>query len=98
MIRRSAAGAGIEQRWRADCRYAGQPASIAVDLDASVIEGAQADIEALRAQLRMGFEQNHKRMWNFIKPDQPVILTNLDRKSTRLNSSHIPLSRMPSSA
>ena len=73
----SAAGVGIEQRWRADCRYAGQPASIAVDLDASVIEGAQADIEALRAQLRMGFEQNHKRMWNFIKPDQPVILTNL---------------------
>ena len=25
-------------------------------------------------------------------------LTQLDRKSTRLNSSHIPLSRMPSSA
>ena len=25
-------------------------------------------------------------------------LYNLDRKSTRLNSSHIPLSRMPSSA
>ena len=25
-------------------------------------------------------------------------LNNLDRKSTRLNSSHIPLSRMPSSA
>ena len=26
------------------------------------------------------------------------IIKNLDRKSTRLNSSHIPLSRMPSSA
>ena len=26
------------------------------------------------------------------------IIGNLDRKSTRLNSSHIPLSRMPSSA
>ena len=29
---------------------------------------------------------------------EPLILPNLDRKSTRLNSSHIPLSRMPSSA
>ena len=27
-----------------------------------------------------------------------TFLTKLDRKSTRLNSSHIPLSRMPSSA
>ena len=29
---------------------------------------------------------------------QPVRITVKDRKSTRLNSSHIPLSRMPSSA
>ena len=28
----------------------------------------------------------------------PAVLRELDRKSTRLNSSHIPLSRMPSSA
>ena len=28
----------------------------------------------------------------------PAELANIDRKSTRLNSSHIPLSRMPSSA
>ena len=28
----------------------------------------------------------------------PGGLTNLDRKSTRLNSSHLPTSRMPSSA
>ena len=28
----------------------------------------------------------------------PVMGSRLDRKSTRLNSSHIPLSRMPSSA
>ena len=27
-----------------------------------------------------------------------IFRANLDRKSTRLNSSHIPLSRMPSSA
>ena len=31
-----------------------------------------------------------------IEPDQLYLL--IDRKSTRLNSSHIPLSRMPSSA
>ena len=29
---------------------------------------------------------------------QQVVVENRDRKSTRLNSSHIPLSRMPSSA
>ena len=32
------------------------------------------------------------------KPDESVLLQRVDRKSTRLNSSHIPLSRMPSSA
>ena len=32
----------------------------------------------------------------FLKFSPDVVLT--DRKSTRLNSSHIPLSRMPSSA
>ncbi|MFZ9507850.1 MAG: hydantoinase/oxoprolinase family protein [Burkholderiaceae bacterium] len=71
------AALGVEARWRADCRYAGQPASIAVDIDASLIARASADPSAFRAELRTGFEQNHKRMWNFIKPDQPVILTNL---------------------
>ena len=34
----------------------------------------------------------------FYKPVVNRIVTCLDRKSTRLNSSHIPLSRMPSSA
>jgi len=71
------AALGIDSRWRADCRYAGQPASIAIDIDAALIAGAAADPAAFRAELRAGFEQNHKRMWNFIKPDQPVILTNL---------------------
>ena len=32
------------------------------------------------------------------KKGQPVLVGTVDRKSTRLNSSHIPLSRMPSSA
>ena len=35
-------------------------------------------------------------IWSFIK--QKLILPYLDRKSTRLNSSHIQKSRMPSSA
>ena len=48
-----------------------------MDIDASLIARASADPSAFRAELRTGFEQSHKRMWNFIKPDQPVILTNL---------------------
>ena len=35
--------------------------------------------------------------WNYGDPAF-VVAERLDRKSTRLNSSHIPLSRMPSSA
>ena len=34
----------------------------------------------------------------FFSLDQPAKVRGRDRKSTRLNSSHIPLSRMPSSA
>ena len=36
----------------------------------------------------------------YSSPENPVHVhvTEIDRKSTRLNSSHIPLSRMPSSA
>ena len=33
-----------------------------------------------------------------LEPVVPVVVVPSDRKSTRLNSSHIPLSRMPSSA
>ena len=36
---------------------------------------------------------------NAMNPYNPIdVVSNIDRKSTRLNSSHIPLSRMPSSA
>ena len=57
--------------------------------------------------------QNLMEQWLFIGPDNRQEQVNLphtwnakdgqdggneDRKSTRLNSSHIPLSRMPSSA
>ena len=41
-------------------------------------------------------------MWEYLDLQSPTphtaVLARKDRKSTRLNSSHIPLSRMPSSA
>ena len=36
--------------------------------------------------------------WALSEPHQHLKVISRDRKSTRLNSSHIPLSRMPSSA
>ena len=35
---------------------------------------------------------------NLVAPDNPFVISNADRKSTRLNSSHVSESRMPSSA
>ena len=37
-------------------------------------------------------------IWDMAEEFHAGVVENLDRKSTRLNSSHIPLSRMPSSA
>jgi N-methylhydantoinase A len=51
---------------RADCRYAGQPDSIMIDV-------AACDPAAIRA----AFEDAHRRLWNFTKADQPVLLNNL---------------------
>lgn len=68
------AGQRIAMTYRADCRYAGQPAAITVDVrDDLVADGGQA----LADHIQQAFERNHKRMWNFIKPDQPVVLVNL---------------------
>lgn len=53
-------------RRRADCRYAGQPGSIMVDV-------GSCDPAAIRA----AFEEAHRRLWNFNKADQPVLLNNL---------------------
>ena len=61
--------------FRADCRYTGQPASISVDIPAQLLE--EAGHAQLIATVRAGFELNHKRMWNFTKPDQPIVLVNL---------------------
>ena len=44
--------------------------------------------------IKLRIDGSGQVFWN----DSPAPITALDRKSTRLNSSHIPLSRMPSSA
>ncbi|PZW43091.1 N-methylhydantoinase A [Humitalea rosea] len=51
---------------RLDCRYAGQPDAISFDLP----EGGFAAV-------RDAFETAHRRLWNFDKADQPVIVNNL---------------------
>ena len=50
--------------------------------------------------LGLAWAQPQATLWHFWGVTQllPVFYLALDRKSTRLNSSHIPLSRMPSSA
>ena len=65
-----------------------------------VKESEIADYQLLQELRNEGFKSNWKKYgflkntWAFVpNPDEVR-----DRKSTRLNSSHIPLSRMPSSA
>ena len=65
----------VQSNFRADCRYTGQPASISVDIPANLLEESEQNI--LIATIRAGFELNHKRMWNFTKPNQPIVLVNL---------------------
>ena len=60
------AGAVPALRRRLDCRYAGQPDAITLDLP-----------EAGRGGIRAAFEAEHQRHWNFVKPDQPVLVNNL---------------------
>ena len=58
------------------------------DADAvAVMRACNVDIEQLRTTVR-----------EFLNEEMSELVSPLDRKSTRLNSSHIPLSRMPSSA
>ena len=70
-------------------------------IKADITEAMKARDEAKLSTLRMVLSaiQNAE-----VAGDEAIVLTDdqaikvLDRKSTRLNSSHIPLSRMPSSA
>jgi N-methylhydantoinase A len=65
----------VQTDFRADCRYTGQPASISVDIPANMLN--ESEQHSLIATIRAGFETNHKRMWNFTKPNQPIVLVNL---------------------
>ncbi len=65
----------VQNQFRADCRYTGQPASISVDIPGNLL--ATTEQNELIATIRAGFELNHKRMWNFTKPNQPIVLVNL---------------------
>jgi N-methylhydantoinase A len=69
----------IKVNYRADCRYAGQPANISVDIPSDLATGKPAQ---LLEHMQCEFERNHKRMWNFIKPDQPIVLVNLRLQAT----------------
>ena len=51
----------------------------------------QKTLEALQAAQQLAVEYQHNAL-------EPEHLLHADRKSTRLNSSHVALSRMPSSA
>ncbi len=65
----------VQTQFRADCRYTGQPASISVDIPANMLD--ESEQHSLIATIRAGFETDHKRMWNFTKPNQPIVLVNL---------------------
>ena len=65
------------------------------------IELEEIDFDYLHGKARMVLkdEKNEREVKAHIRVRKDsVIWMTLDRKSTRLNSSHIPLSRMPSSA
>ncbi len=75
--------AGIGWLYSIDCRYAGQPAALAIEFDAA--QWRDATDAQLQAAVQQGFERVHKRMWNFVKPDQPIVLVNL-RVQARLST------------
>ena len=78
------ATAEVTTRVVAEVRYAGQSHELSVPADANIIA------------LRQAFADAHEGRYGYRDPDGQVEL--VDRKSTRLNSSHIQKSRMPSSA
>jgi len=63
-------GSGVDIRVtrRADCRYAGQPEAMTVEIDEGRIDVAG---------IRRAFEAAHLRQWNFIKADQPIVCVNI---------------------
>ena len=57
-----------------------------------------ADVKQLQLALELFFDSNASYPSSTAQLVTAGFISGLDRKSTRLNSSHIPLSRMPSSA
>ena len=75
----------------------------ATQLKQAVLDRISQSLEGFEFQTLAGVPLPHHMTINLGSFDEelndPSILgTTVDRKSTRLNSSHIPLSRMPSSA
>ena len=59
-----------------------------------IAQATHLDVDLLRKAKSFGFSDSQIGEIR----NQPTSAITIDRKSTRLNSSHIPLSRMPSSA
>jgi N-methylhydantoinase A len=72
--------ADLDWAYTADCRYAGQPAALPVEISS---DNLSSETDTLQRHIRAGFERVHKRMWNFIKPDQPIVLVNLRVRARR---------------
>ncbi|MGE0119897.1 MAG: hydantoinase/oxoprolinase family protein [Dongiaceae bacterium] len=53
---------------RVDCRYAGQPDDIVIDL---------SETRDACAAIRDEFEVTHKRLWNFTSPGKTIVLSNV---------------------
>src|ERR1051326_8720020 len=80
-------------RLRRQTRFQEKIESYALEIDSTTEQPDPFSDQIPDDRLRLIFTCCHPAL----APEAQVALT-LDRKSTRLNSSHIPLSRMPSSA
>lgn len=61
--------AAIAIKRRIDCRYLSQAEAITVNLPERIMD--------LEKDLRAAFEATHKRHWNFVRPELPVVLVNI---------------------
>ena len=75
--------------------YAPQGMTILLGLEIDYLENLIHPSDSVYARIKPDFRLGSV---HYITPEGSEAFTVEDRKSTRLNSSHIPLSRMPSSA
>lgn len=64
----AAAASAIRFQRKIDCRYAGQPEPITVDVPQGRID---------LGQIRRSFEDAHLRHWNFVRNDHPLVCNNI---------------------